>query len=144
MMSDMAALDAKAPTGFGPSHIDALVEVTLLAASADGRLDDAEVEPLRQILLTIDEQCLTRTSLEQRLIEAAKRIDASPRDDRFAAIRDALPRPEQRLAALELALRVVAADRQIQTSEHELVLEVAQQLEIDSRLAGDLITRRWY
>jgi uncharacterized tellurite resistance protein B-like protein len=144
MMSGMAALDAKAPAGLDPSHIDALVEVMLLAASVDGRLDDAEVEPLRQMLLSIDEQCLTRVSLEQRLLEAAKRIDASPRDDRFAALRDALPRPEQRLAALELAIRVVAADRQIQTSEHELVLEVAQQLEIDSRLAGELIMRRLY
>lgn len=140
----MKARDSNVLASFDASHIDALVELMLLAASADGQLGDAEVQVLRQVLLAIDGQCLSQVDIGERLLIAAKRIDAASRSERLAELRKALVSPEQRLAALELVLRVVTADREIQSSEHDVAVEVAQALEIDSGVAGALIMKRLY
>jgi tellurite resistance protein len=140
----MPALDAKLLAGLEAPQLDALVEVMLLAASADGQLADAELKLLRQSLFEIDKQWLSRVDLDERIAAATKRIASAPRVVRLAELKKALPQATQRLAALELALRIVAADGVLRADEHDLVLEVAQVLEVDSKVAGDLIMRRLY
>ncbi len=50
-----------------------------------------------------------------------------------------LDTPGERKTALALAIRLVAADGIIRTSERELILDVADALEIDRNEAADLV-----
>lgn len=140
----MPALDSKLLASLSDPQIDAMVEVMLLAAAADGHLDESELKQLRQSLLEVDDLWLSHVDLDQRVAAATQRLGSAPRSARLAALKNELPNPEQRLAALELALRVITADGVIRTAEHDLVLEVSQLLEIDGKVAADLVIKRLY
>ena len=56
------------------------------------------------------------------------------RSGRFAALRARLPDVRMREAAIELAVRLVAADGVIHESEHALLVEAAKALEVSIRV----------
>jgi tellurite resistance protein len=120
-------------------QIDSLIEVMLLAATADGELSIEEVDQLQQCLLEVDELWLTQVELERRLSEAHARIGRADRPTRLAAAKRTLSDLDARRAALELAIRVVAADGTIRTSERELILETAEALDVDRENAADMV-----
>lgn len=122
-------------------QIDAMVEVMLLGASADGELDYAELVQLRKSLMTIDDLWLSHIDLDQRITSAKSRIVGQSRADRLAALKTALGGESQRIAALEMAALVMAADGIIRTSERDLMLEAAEALGVDSQIAADIMAK---
>ncbi len=120
-------------------QIDSLVEVMLLAASADGELSIEEFDQLQSCLLEADELWLTHVDLEKRISHAQARIHGADRASRLASIRQSLASLAARKAGLELAIRVTAADGIIRTSERELILETAEALEVDREVAADMV-----
>lgn len=126
-------------TRLSNDQIDALIEVMLLAAAADGELSIEEVDQLQNCLLEVDELWLTQIELERRLSEAHGRIAHADRAARLSAAKRILSELDVRRAALELAIRVVAADGLIRTSERELILETAEALDVDRENAADMV-----
>jgi tellurite resistance protein len=120
-------------------QVDALVEVMLLAAAADGELSIEEVDQLQNCLLEVDELWLTQIDLERRLTEAHQRIAGADRATRLSTAKAILSDIDTRRAALELAIRVMAADGVMRTSERELILETAEALDIDRDNAADMV-----
>lgn len=119
--------------------LDALIETMFLAAYADGDIGAEErahftssVESLTDRRLTGDELARLMSRLEQALSE-------SGREARLAAVRTSLGDLNTRKVALALAIRVVAADGIIRTTERELILDVAAALDIDRDEAADLV-----
>jgi uncharacterized tellurite resistance protein B-like protein len=135
----MEALATDLLTTLADGEIDALIEIMLLAAYADGSLDYAEIATLKKSLRSVDETWLSHIDLEKRITDAKRRIDTETREIRLAKLRPLLPWPEQRLLALKLAIRIVAADGIVHPSERELVLQVAESLGIRDELAADLV-----
>ncbi len=120
-------------------QIDSLIELMLLAASADGELSIEEIDQLQKSLLEVDELWITHIDLEKRLSEAHNRIQNAARAERLAAVKASLSAVDARKAGLELAIRVMAADGVIRTSERELILETAEALDVNRDAAADMV-----
>jgi len=120
-------------------QIDSLIELMLLAASADGELSIEEIDQLQQSLLEVDELWLTQIDLEKRLRDAHDRISGAQRSERLRAVKATLSAMDARKAGLELAIRVMAADGIMRTSERELILETAEALDVDRDAAADMV-----
>jgi uncharacterized tellurite resistance protein B-like protein len=120
-------------------QVDSLIELMLLAATADGELSIEEYDQLQKSLLEVDELWLTQIDLERRLAQAHARIQGAARDQRLAAVKLSLSAIDARKTGLELAIRVMAADNVIRTSERELILETAEALDIDREDAADMV-----
>lgn len=120
-------------------EIDALVEVMLLAACADGVAANAETTVLKRSLHSVDEFWLNHVDLEERMANAKRRIESESRESRLLKLRTMLPWPEQRLLALKLAIRISAADGQIKPVERELILQAAEALGVEVELAAELV-----
>jgi len=120
-------------------QIDSLVELMLLAASADGELSVEEIDQLQKCLLEVDELWLTHIDLEKRLSAAQARLHGAERSERLKVVKQSLDSLDVRKAGLELAIRVMAADEIIRTSERELILETAETLDVDREIAADMV-----
>src|SRR5664279_1262234 len=120
-------------------QIDALVELMLLAASADGELSIEEIDQLQKCLLEVDELWMTHIDLERRLREAHNRISGNERAQRLTTVKSTLSSINFRKAGLELAIRVMASDGIVRTSERELILETAEALDVDREVAADMV-----
>ncbi len=137
----MIALKSDLLTKLTDPQVDAMVEAMLLAASADGELDQAELSQLRKCLLEVDDLWLSHIDLDHRIDLAKTRIAGHERAERLAALKGILQKPEQRVAALELAALVIAADGLLRTSERDLMLEAAEVLGVESSLAADIVAK---
>lgn len=120
-------------------QVDSLIELMLLAASADGELSIEEIDQLQKCLLEVDELWITQIDLGKRLSEAHDRIKGAERGTRLAAVKATLSAKNAREAGLELAIRVMAADGIIRTSERELIMETAEALDIARETAADMV-----
>jgi tellurite resistance protein len=135
-------MEVRASGVFGtmaPQEIDAMLEVMLLAACADGSLDYAELTSLKKNLRALDEDWLSHIDLEDRIADAKQRIFGEPRESRLAKLRTMLPWPEQRLLALKLAIQVARTDGTLGPTERKLVLEAAEALGIQGQLLEELV-----
>jgi tellurite resistance protein len=131
-------------------QLEALVDTMVLAADADGELDPAEVDALAANIATLAEGTkhaaqLAGEPLNQRITATRQRIAGGDRQGLIDSVKQRLADGEARQAALGLAITVTAADGIVRTSEREVILELAEALEIDRDVAADLvidITRR--
>jgi tellurite resistance protein len=135
----MIALKSDLLTKLTDPEVDAMVEAMLLAASADGELDPAELAQLNKSLLSVDDLWLSHIDLEHRIEAARAKIAGHSREERLHALKAALVRPEQRIAALELAALVIASDGILRTSERDLMLEAAEILGVESTVVADIM-----
>jgi uncharacterized tellurite resistance protein B-like protein len=119
-------------------EVDAMVEVMLLAAFADGSIGQAESAIIKQSLLAADELWINHVDLETRMERAKQRMDETSREERLLKLRTMLPWPEQRVVAIKLATRIVAADGVIDSSERELILQAAEALGVRGDIAAEL------
>ncbi|MFO0555207.1 MAG: tellurite resistance TerB family protein [Polyangiaceae bacterium] len=126
---------------FDTPQLEALVEIMVLAASADGEFSDEERQRLRTSVLTLTSRRLSPERIDPLLNGLERRIASEGRAARLATVRAALGSPASRRVALDLALQVMAADGVLRTSERELVLDIAVALEIDPNEAADMVRR---
>lgn len=120
-------------------RLHALVELMFLAATADGEFSGEERTEFQDSVESLTDRKIKGESLDALM----SRIEASHagegRDARIAHVKVALPTPELRKIGLEMAIRVMCADGIVRTSERELILDLADGLEIDRDAAANLV-----
>lgn len=119
--------------------LDALVETMFLAAHADGEFSDEERQHFISSVESLTDQRLGGEALDQLVARIEGAIASGGRAARLSSVKERLPDPNARKVALSLAIRVVASDGLIRTSERELILEAAEALDIDRDVAADLV-----
>ncbi len=119
--------------------LHALIEMMVLAASADGNFSEEERKRLEHNVLTLTSERVDAARCQAILIRLQKRLLEEGREKRLAAVKLALGDRPARKVALDLALQVMAADGVLRTSERELILETAEALDIDRSDAADMV-----
>jgi tellurite resistance protein len=130
-LADLGTLDAP--------KLDALIETMFLAAYADGEFGDEERAHFTSSVESLTDRRLTGDQLTALMNRMERALKESGREARLAAVRASLGDANARKVALALAIRVVASDGIIRTTERELILEVADALDIDRDEAADLV-----
>lgn len=120
-------------------QVAALVEIMFLAAEADGEIQMDELAELAQHIERVTNGAVDHTKAMILTERASAALATSNREARLKELKAALT-PPQRKHALMLAIQVTAADGRIRTSERELILEIAETLEIDGDTAADLVS----
>jgi tellurite resistance protein len=121
--------------------LDAIIEVMFLAAFADGDFGEEERAFFLTSIESLTDRAATRETLGELIERIEARLRAEGREARLAAVKEQLTDPGARKAALGLAVQLTAADGIIRTSERELILEVAEALEIDRDVAADMVAK---
>lgn len=126
---------------FDEPKLEAVVELMFLAASADGEFSDEERRHFAASVESLTDRRIAGDSFETLIARIADGFRKEGRDRRLAEVKAHLATPALRRVALSLAIQVTAADGIIRTSERELLLEVADALEIDRDEAADLVAK---
>jgi tellurite resistance protein len=124
---------------FDEPKLEALVEIMVLAASADGDFADDERARLASAVESLTSRKIAPEKLPALLKKLERQLEEEGREKRLTTVRERLGTPAERKIALELALRVMMADGILRTSERELVLDTAEALEIDRDVAADMV-----
>lgn len=136
-----AMSDLKVPHDLDEPRLHALVEVMFLATVADGELGTDEQARFEESVLALTKGQLARETLSALTGRMAKDLEASGREARLKAIRARLPNEQERTLAFSLAVQVASADGIVRTSERELLVELAEGLELDRDAAADLVKK---
>jgi uncharacterized tellurite resistance protein B-like protein len=118
--------------------LEALVEVMFLAAFADGDLGDEERAQFGKSVESLTDRRLSGDALDAHVARMQKGLAEVGREARVAAVKGRLD-ADARKVAFDLAVQLVAADGIIRTSERELLLELADGLEVDRDHAADVV-----
>ncbi|MCC6552825.1 MAG: tellurite resistance TerB family protein [Polyangiaceae bacterium] len=137
----MSATSPPSLRAFDEPKIEALVELMFLAASADGEFSDEERRHFASSVESLTDRRISGEPFERLVARITADVQAAGRPARLAAVKERLATPALRRVALSLAIQVTAADGIIRTSERELLMEVAEALEIDRDEAADLVTQ---
>lgn len=124
---------------FDEPKLEALIETMFLAAFADGDFGDEERKQLIASVESLTDRAMSAATTDALLTRIQAELAASGRPARLASVKARLGTPAERKTALSLTIRLVAADGIIRTSERELILDVAEALEIDRDEAADLV-----
>jgi tellurite resistance protein len=130
--------------GFDSDKLDALVDTMVLAADADGEIGDAERDSMIASVRSYAEGStqdddLTKERIGELLDKAKKHIAEGGRDALIASVKARLDKADARRGALGLAISVSAADGIVRTSERELIMDLAEALEVDRDEAADMV-----
>ena len=123
----------------GEAKLEALVEAMFLAASADGEFSPVERAHFLKSVESLTDGRVPTARLAQLVAAAGEALVREGRKARLLSVKSRLPDPGSRRVALSLAIQVTAADGIIRTSEHELIAETAEALEIDRDEAANLL-----
>lgn len=126
---------------FEAPQLEAVVEVMFLAAFADGDFGEEERVHFLKSIESLTDRTLEGETLEHLVTRIHGQATAEGRPARLASIRERLPDPGARKAALSLAIQLTAADGIIRTSERELILEAAEGLGVTTDEAADLVAK---
>ena len=124
---------------FDEPRLEALIETMFLAAFADGDFGDEEREQLTSSVESLTDRAISATTTDALVTRIQADLAAQGRPARLASVKARLTTPGERKTALSLTIRLVAADGIIRTTERELILDVAEALEIDRDEAADLV-----
>ncbi|MCC6644770.1 MAG: tellurite resistance TerB family protein [Polyangiaceae bacterium] len=119
--------------------LEAIIEAMLLAAHADGEFSDEERAHFSASVESLTDRRVSGERLQALLARIEASVAAEGALARLRGLKDRLPTPRLRETALELAVRLMAADGIVRTSERELILDAADALEIDRDRAADLV-----
>lgn len=124
---------------FDEPKLEALIETMFLAAFADGDFGDDERKQLIASVESLTDRAMSAATTDALLTRIQAELATSGRAARLASVKARLGTPGERKTALSLTIRLVAADGIIRTTERELILDVAEALEIDRDEAADLV-----
>lgn len=125
----------------GQQKLEALVEMMVLAAAADGEFSEVELEHLNKSVLALTGGSFGAEQVQAVVARVSAELKASGRESCLKTVKQKLPELGARKAAFSVAAELSAADGIIRTSERELLLEVAEMLEIDPEEAADIVKR---
>lgn len=124
---------------FDDPKLEALIEAMYLAATADGEFSAEEREQFDRNVETLTDRRLTGLALADVIERIEGALAKDGRDSRLAAVRERLEAGKQRKVALYLALQIMTADGILRTTERELILDLADALEIDPNDAAAMV-----
>jgi tellurite resistance protein len=130
---------SKSLAGFDAAGLEAMIETMFLAAHADGEFSDEERAHFAKSVESLTDGRMAGEPLRELLSRIEAAFTAEGSEKRLAAVKARLPEGKAREIALTLAVRLMAADGIIRTSERELILEAADALDIDRDRAADLV-----
>ncbi|MBK6463974.1 MAG: TerB family tellurite resistance protein [Myxococcales bacterium] len=119
--------------------LEAMIETLFLAAHADGEFSDAERAHFAKSVESLTDNRLAGEPFAALLARIEAGVAASGREARLAAVRERLPAGKPREIALSLAIRLMASDGILRTTERELIMEAADALEVDRDVAADMV-----
>lgn len=119
--------------------LEALLELMFLAAQADGEFTADERKLFSKTAAEITHGKRSQEQIETLMLRLEEDFFSYGRESRLKTIGGILTSPEDRRTGLKLAIHMVSEDGIIRTSERELLLEVAEALEIDASEAADLV-----
>lgn len=135
----MSATGASSVHEFDEPKLHALIEVMFLAAYSDGEFSEEERKHFERSVQSLTDKRLTDEKLDALIAAMQADFQASGRDARLRLLKQSLPDAGSRKVALSLAIQVMAADGILRTAERELIIEVADLLEIDHDVAANLV-----
>jgi uncharacterized tellurite resistance protein B-like protein len=120
-------------------RLHALVELMFLAASADGDFSGEERRHFQESVESLTDRKVGGESLDRLVRRIEESHAGEGRAARISHVKDNLPTQELRKIGLSMAIRVMAADGIVRTSERELILDLADGLDVDRDEAADLV-----
>jgi tellurite resistance protein len=131
-------------TDFDQDKLDALVHTMVLAADADGDMGEEERAKLGDSIRSLakgtqHEGNLGVEQLERLFAAARSHIASGSREALLASVKARLGDDDTRRAALGLAIAVTCADGVVRTSEREIIMELAEALDVDRDEAADMV-----
>jgi uncharacterized tellurite resistance protein B-like protein len=121
--------------------LEAIVELMFLAAFADGEFSDQERQHFMRSVESLTDRRMSQSTLDDLVRRVVAGLQAEGRAARLASVKERLPSPLSRKVALSLAIQVVVSDGIIRTSEREMLIEVADTLEIARDVVADLVAK---
>ena len=121
------------------AKLEALIETMYLAAQADGEFTAEERAHFVSSVQSLTEQRLEGDKLDKLLARFAAEHKKSGRNEVLASLKARLGDDRTRKLALSMAIRMLASDGILRTSEREFILEMAQALGIEQGAAADLV-----
>jgi tellurite resistance protein len=121
------------------AKLEALIETMFLAAHADGEFSADERAHFVSSVESLTERRLEGDKLDELLQRFEKDFRERGRKPRLVAVRARLGDENSCKLALAMAIRMVAADGVIRTSERDFILEMAETLGVDRDVAADLM-----
>lgn len=122
-------------------RLTALVELMFLAATADGDFSGDERKHFQDSVESLTDRKVRGETLDKLMDTIEKAHAGEGRSARIAHVKDALATPELRKIGLSMAIRVMCADGIVRTSERELILDLADGLDVDHDTAADLVAQ---
>jgi tellurite resistance protein len=119
--------------------LEALIETMYLAAHADDEFTAPERAHFVASVQSLTERRLEGDKLERLLARFEEGYKESGRKACLASVKERLGDPRSCRLALSMAIRMLAADGILRTSEREFILEMAETLGIDRDAAADLV-----
>lgn len=129
---------------FDGDKLAALIDTMVLAADADGDIGAEEKEQMISSVRSFADGSphasnLTEEQIGAQLDKAQGQIAEGGRDALISSVKNRLGDADARRAALGLAISVSAADGIVRTSERELIMDLAEALEVDRDEAADMV-----
>jgi uncharacterized tellurite resistance protein B-like protein len=122
-------------------RLNALVELMFLAATADGEFSGDERQAFQESVESLTDRKVTGETLDRLMDTIEKNHTGEGRAARIAHVKDALPTQELRKVGLSMAIRVMCADGIVRTTERELILDLAEGLDVDRDDVADLVAQ---
>jgi tellurite resistance protein len=135
----MSSEPAPSAKDFNDSKLEALIEMMFLAAHADGEFSQDERGHFAESIQSLSDGRIAGPRFDALLERIQADLAASSREARLGTVKERLVDAPSRKVALSLAIQVMASDGVIRTTERELILEVAEALEIDRDVAANLV-----
>jgi tellurite resistance protein len=121
------------------AKVEALIETMYLAAQADGEFTADERAHFVSSVQSLTEKRLEGAKLEQLLARFAADHKKNGRDKTISSLKARLGDERTCKLSLSMAIRMLAADGILRTSEREFIFDMAQGLGIDQAAAADLV-----
>jgi tellurite resistance protein len=143
VLTDLSVLTAGGGEEVPPevlARFDGLCEAMFLMASADGSLEEAEIDTVRGALRELSDGTVRSTHVVAMVRGAQQRIAAEGRQARIKAVGAHLKQDvDTAESAFVCAAAVAFADDEIEESENEVLNELADALGIDGERAEALL-----
>jgi tellurite resistance protein len=121
------------------AKLEALIETMFLAAQADGEFTAEERAHFVSSVQSLTEQRLEGDKLEALLACFARDHEKNGREKTIASLKTRLGDERGCKLGLSMAIRMLAADGTLRTSEREFIFELAEALGVDHAAAADLV-----
>ncbi|HSN97351.1 MAG TPA: tellurite resistance TerB family protein [Candidatus Nanopelagicales bacterium] len=137
----MSATSPPSLRAFDEPKMEAIVELMYLAATADGEFSDEERTHFLKSVESLTDRQIATDGVDRVVARLEADLASRGREGVLALAKERLETSALRKVAYSLAVAVVASDGIIRTSERELLLEMADALDLDRDEAADLVAQ---